>query len=194
MADRKSIADSAAPSAEPRKVMKEISAVLRDRPGFGAAVALESLYSNEKIHEGWEPGIDIAKMQALLDEQMTAVSSGNLSRLEKILTVQAHVLQNVFTSYIGKASRADFIDHLKCYSGIAMKAQAQCRQTIALVGELKNPRRTTFIQNQNNAVNQQINHQKNARKSADSDPQLDLLENIPSASNELLESQNERVE
>ncbi|MGH8646968.1 MAG: hypothetical protein ACREX4_21935 [Gammaproteobacteria bacterium] len=41
---------------------------------------------------------------------------------------------------------------------LALKAQNQCRQTLAALAEIKNPRRTTFIGQQNNATNQQVNN------------------------------------
>lgn len=40
----------------------------------------------------------------------------------------------------------------------ALKAQNQCRQTLAALAEIKNPRRTTLIGQQNNATNQQVNN------------------------------------
>jgi hypothetical protein len=64
---------------------------------------------------------------------------------------------------------------------IALRAQNQSRKTLAVLAEIKNPRRTTFIKQQNNAVNQQVN---NAIKSKS--------EKIKKVANELLELKDEQ--
>jgi hypothetical protein len=75
-----------------------------------------------------------------------------------MLLSQAHVLQAMGTFFTMKLSGAEYLNQVEAYSRIALKAQNQCRQTLATLGELKNPKRTTFVKQQNNAVNQQINN------------------------------------
>ena len=55
-------------------------------------------------------------------------------------------------------SKSEYLNQTETYSRIALKAQNQCRQTLATLIEMKNPRRTMFVKQQYNAVNQQVNH------------------------------------
>jgi hypothetical protein len=57
---------------------------------------------------------------------------------------------------------AEYLSGLQVNSKIALKAQNQCRQTLAALAEIKNPKRTTFIKNA--AQNQQINYNQNSEK------------------------------
>ena len=41
---------------------------------------------------------------------------------------------------------------------MALKAQTQCRATLETLAEVKNPRVTTFVRQQNNAQQQQVNN------------------------------------
>ena len=46
---------------------------------------------------------------------------------------------------------------VEAFGKIALRAQNQCQRTLKTLLEYKNPKRTTFIKQQNNATNQQIN-------------------------------------
>jgi len=74
-----------------------------------------------------------------------------------MLLAQAATLDAVFHRYLHRMDSAEYLPKLEAFARIAMKAQHQSRQTIATLGELKHPKRATFIKQQNNAVNQQIN-------------------------------------
>lgn len=50
------------------------------------------------------------------------------------------------------------VNQLEVFAGMAFKAQSQSRKTLAVLAELKSPRRTTFIKQQNNAITQQVNN------------------------------------
>jgi hypothetical protein len=65
-------------------------------------------------------------------------------------------------------------------SNIAFKAQSQSRRTLAILAELKRPCSTMFINQQNNALVQQVNNRDNAAKS----------EKNKNISNELLSEDN----
>ena len=71
---------------------------------------------------------------------------------------QAHTLDCLFHKMTSKAARADYIPNIQIYFEIAMKAQKQCRQTLSALVDIKHPRRATFVKQQNNAINQQINN------------------------------------
>lgn len=86
------------------------------------------------------------------------VRDNDLWHLEEVLLNQISVLNSVFYHYIEKATAAEYLGHLQAFSEIAFKAQKQCRVTVSALTELKNPRRATFIRQQNNAINQQVNN------------------------------------
>ncbi len=75
-----------------------------------------------------------------------------------------------------KASKSDTIPQVQAYSDIALKAQNQSRKTLTVITELKNPKQTMFVKQQNLAVNQQINN----------DTQSKNFKKIENPTNELL--------
>src|SRR5262245_13711614 len=105
------------------------------------------------------------------------IASGNTHHLEDMLLNQVHVLEAIFYSCTHRMLAGEYLNQVKVYSNIALKAQKQCRNTVMAITELKNPKQTTFVKQQNNAINQQIN-----------------LENKSTQANELLEKQNDTVD
>lgn len=110
-----------------------------------------------------------------LEAQAEALRQGDLSRVEGMLLAQAHSLQAIFTRFAHKMAGSEYLNQLKVNSAIALKAQNQCRQTLAALAEIKNPKRATFIKNQ--ATNQQINMNQpdNSQKNSHSKPSNELL-------------------
>ncbi len=96
-------------------------------------------------------------MENMMDERKL-VSQGNVEPLEKMLMHQAQALDTLFYHYASKIKRCEYLKQMEVYSQIAFKAQKQCRATITALVGLKSPNQTTFIKQQNNAVNQQINN------------------------------------
>ena len=133
-------------------------------PSVNSSIAIHALYSS--INFGDEDGnhqakgLDAGVLERTLKTQQNALRSGDLDKVENMLLSQAHTLDSIFTLFITKMAHAKYLEQVETFARIALKAQNQTRQTLATLGELKNPRRTTFIQQQNNAVNQQINHGK----------------------------------
>ena len=104
-------------------------------------------------------------LQGELDLVTTRIKNGDLSDLEAILTTQSYVLNALFNDLIAKGSAALFdktfasellSDRPKLMFNMALKAQNQCRATIAAIAELKNPKRTTFVRNQLNSIQMQM--------------------------------------
>ena len=118
--------------------------------------------------------MDINTLTKVMEEVADQVKIGNLSNLEEMLVCQTYSLQHMFMTMAAKASGTTNPDHIELLSKFSLKAQNQCRTTIATLSEMKNPKRATFIKQQNNAVNQQINQGKNS-------------ENLTKPANELLE-------
>ncbi len=87
-----------------------------------------------------------------------SVLDGNLRHVENMLLNQAHALEAMFYSSIEKMCCSKYVNQAQVYSEMALKAQKQCRDTLIALAELKNPKQTAFIKQQNNAINQQVNN------------------------------------
>ncbi len=100
-------------------------------------------------------GLDLVASIDEMKEQVSKLKNGDTLRIESILLTQAHSLQTIFTSYALKMANSEYLNQLKVNGALALKAQSQCRQTLMVLAEMKNPKRATFINNQ--ATNQQVN-------------------------------------
>jgi hypothetical protein len=120
--------------------------------------------------------LDVTALATELVAQCDMVKSGDLSRIEAMLLSQAHALQAIFTNCAWRMSKAEYLNQDQTYGLLALKAQNQCRATLATLAEIKNPNRATFIKN--TATNQQINVGAPAPKISD-DPANELLEAKP---------------
>lgn len=120
--------------------------------------------------------LDVTALVTELVAQCDMVKSGDLSRIEAMLLSQAHALQAIFTNCAWRMSKAEYLNQNQIYGLLALKAQNQCRATLATLAEIKNPNRATFIKN--TATNQQINVGVPAPKISD-DPANELLEAKP---------------
>lgn len=78
-----------------------------------------------------------------------------LRNIETMLMGQALALQSMATWFALKAENTMLIDHLDTFAHLALKAQRQCRATLATLAEIKSPRHATFIKNR--AGYQQVN-------------------------------------
>jgi len=91
-----------------------------------------------------------------------AVTAGNLSRLEQMLTAQAHSLDALFYS-LARRARANivegYVDVGETYMKLALRAQAQCRATAESIATIKNPPAVAFVRQANIAAgHQQVNN------------------------------------
>ncbi|WP_157622977.1 hypothetical protein [Solimonas soli] len=105
---------------------------------------------------------EVLDQKAVMNEliaQTKAVHGGDLSRLETMLTVQAHSLDAVFNAMLRKANQnlGEYLPAAETYLRLALEAQAQSRATAESLAILKNPAPFTFVRQTNigNAV--QIN-------------------------------------
>ena len=120
------------------------------------------------------PEADSVELFKLFDQNTKEVLAGSTKKIETMLMAQAHTLDCLFHKMTCRAMHAEYIPNTQIYLDIAMKAQKQCRQTLSALVDIKHPRRATFIKQQNNAINQQINN----------DPDLENFQEKPA--NELL--------
>lgn len=90
-----------------------------------------------------------------LKSQNKALREGGINRVEDILLSQAHSLDVLFGEFVRRAKGCEYIDSLKTYMNLGLRAQSQCRATLEALAEMKNPR--PYIQN-NKAQYQQVNN------------------------------------
>lgn len=125
-------------------------------PALSAAVTLRAWTQNQFAGE-WssQPVVDELKAQA------EAASRNDLTRLEAILTTQAHVLDALFNTLARRSARNldAYPDAVERYMRLALKAQGQCRATIETLAEIKNPKPVAFVRQANIAAgHQQVNN------------------------------------
>jgi hypothetical protein len=119
--------------------------------------------ANVVIAAAYLPGIsqDVSPqtMAALLNEQVQAISNGDLSQLEKLLLSQAIALQGMFVDLASKAREQTTRDNLQAVTSLALKSAAASRQAITALADLRMPKSVMFAK-QANVTNgpQQINN------------------------------------
>jgi hypothetical protein len=156
---------------------KELKSKLYTNCFYTAAEAITSLH-------GHGHSLDFSTLTEKLIESGKKVSSGDLKEIEHMLMTQAKTLDYLFYDAIGKLTDLNMINQIEVFINIAFRAQTQCRKTLAVLAELKHPRRTTFIKQQNNAITQQVNNE------VKSNPKN--FENSEKIANELLEVKHEQ--
>lgn len=129
------------------KELSEFKSMLHTTPSASNSLALRALHQSADWDVMWKR----------LKNINAQVIDGDLSCAEALLIDQAYVLQSIFSDYTVRMSHAEYLSQAEAYSKIALRAQNQCQRTLKTLLEYKNPKRTTFIKQQNNAINQQIN-------------------------------------
>ena len=159
------------------KLLNELAGEMMMSSSTANGNVIQSLHQNTNVGEndfGEDIKMDLESLTDVMETMSGQVKNGNLSNLEEMLVCQTHSLQHMFMTMASKISGTTNPDHIDLFARFALKAQNQCRSTIATLSEMKNPKRATFIKQQNNAVNQQINQDKNSK-------------NLDKPANELLE-------
>jgi hypothetical protein len=103
-------------------------------------------------------GSDLNVLVEQLSSKIAKINQGELAVVDSILAAQAHTLDVIFNNMIIRTACSKLISGAQVYSEIAFKAQNQCRKTLITLSELKNPKTATFVNQQNMALNQQINN------------------------------------
>ena len=83
--------------------------------------------------------IDVPGLLATLRDHAKAASSGDLSRVEALLTNQADALQSLFVGMVERGLRQEYHAHVESFLRLALKAQSQCRATLETLVNIKNP-------------------------------------------------------
>lgn len=103
--------------------------------------------------------LEITPLLYALKELSSKVKSGDMSRMESMLTMQASTLNAVFGRLLVQALDAPCLDKQEQIMRLAFKAQSQCRATIESLAAIKSPRQVAFVQQANIAAGpQQVNN------------------------------------
>lgn len=151
--------DEAAEKEKKRKA-SQTTAQLMTRPSFMAAHTAMSFvpnsmraYGEPRVFEMWEEHQDGIKKVAV---------EGDMTLPESMLMGQAMSLNSIYNwcAELAGANVDKSLPQAEILMRMALKAQAQCTQTLRVLGELKNPRApATFVKQANIANgNQQVNN------------------------------------
>jgi hypothetical protein len=122
------------------------------RPTVQAAFTLHE-YSNRDVN------LDLPTLVDCLSEQAKAISSGDTTRAEAMLTAQAHTLDAIFNTLARRAISCKHMSNLDSYLKLALRAQSQCRATWEAVATIKNPPVVGYVRQANIAHGpQQVNN------------------------------------
>ena len=75
--------------------------------------------------------VDLAELVDDLRERIKKVQGGDMQPVEAMLFGQAMTLETIFTSLARRATSQEYLKQFQTYLGLALKAQAQCRATLA---------------------------------------------------------------
>ncbi len=142
-----------------------------------AALAIDKLHGHGNL-------LDVPTVMQGYIDGAKKITDGSTKEIEQMLYTHAKALDYVFYDALGQLADCGMINQIETYSNIAFRAQNQSRKTLLALMELKNPRRATFIKQQNNAITQQVNNE------VKSNPKN--FENSEKVANELLEVKNEQ--
>jgi hypothetical protein len=137
---------------DPKKTSERQIADLVYGPEFRALCGGESF--NKNIREG----LGLNDIISTLRDSVAEVKAGKMDRVEATLITQANTLDLVFNSLLRKAACQEMLPQYEAFMRLALKAQSQCRTTLETLAEIKNPKPTAFIKQQNMAAVQQVNN------------------------------------
>ncbi|MFL9859470.1 hypothetical protein PQR72_27685 [Paraburkholderia madseniana] len=157
--------DSTAEAAPAEQTEKErpsnrskVTAKLMTRPSLMSALTSMSFVPDSMREQG---GANIITMHDEYKARCEAVVEGDMTHAEALLISQAMSLNSIYNECASLAGNniGSRLATAEVLMRMALKAQAQCTQTLRVLGELKNPKAVAFIKQQNNAAgNQQVNN------------------------------------
>jgi hypothetical protein len=136
-------------------------------PALNGSVTIQSLIEKSI------PQSNGAMVFTALQDKQKEIDRGDLSDLEHMLHHQAVSLDYMLSIFVHKMSITEHLNSYQIYANLAIKAQSACRNTVATLASIKQPKSTTFIKNQ--ALNQQVNFEFENK----SNQSNELLRNTP---------------
>ncbi|WP_168929230.1 hypothetical protein [Crenobacter intestini] len=124
--------------------------------GQVGAAASTNILAGRLFGEG---RVDLTACLQAVEELGAQVSAGDLTPLEKMLTAQAVVLDQLFGDLTRRALGASHQKGREVDLKLALKAQAQCRSTVEALAEIKQPAPKVFARQANiTSGPQQVNN------------------------------------
>lgn len=166
---RKTADNNTSDSGKARSSRETLIAQVATKPTFLAANTIRTF--NHVVGQ-----IDLMSMADELEEQVSSLHKGDLSRAEDTLAAQAIVLDTLFNTLATKALKAPGLANQAVLLKLALQSQKQCCQTLEALAAVKNPPAVTVLRQTNIGRAVQINN-----RSTDAIPEANL-------ENELLEN------
>jgi hypothetical protein len=141
--------------------LQPTEAEIEEKNSHMAKIAISPEFSAASVVDAYqrEGKLDLFALMAQLEAQHASLATDNLAQAENMLMSQAVALQAIFTKLAVRAMSSTGEDQIQCMLGLALRAQSGCRATLQTLGELKNPRHTTFVKQANIAQGaQQVNN------------------------------------
>lgn len=135
-----------------RELRSCVSADTLSHPTVHSAVLQETFLSAVL------PDMDINRLVDNLEAANTRIAAGDLQDVEAMLYSQAVALNGMFTALARRGHAQEQLKQYQIHITLGLKAQSQCRATLEALGNIKNPPNLSFIRQQNNANNQQVNN------------------------------------
>ena len=133
-----------------------------------------------------ENSIEVSDFILELQKAGNEVVKGDLGRLERMMSSQAIVLDTIFNSLALKAAGAEYIKNYEVFMRLALKAQAQSRNTVEALAMLKHPQ--PYIQTNIGQVgHNQVNNSYAIASSHNGIHTIPAAENLQPAPNKLLD-------
>jgi len=131
---------------------------LRTSTLSNAAISISNLFSRDNL--------DLTTLVKQLGKQQNSTLEGGTNLFDCMLINQAQTLQALFHYAAERISHTNNLDCMQAFSDLALKANNNCRKTLLALQQIQKPSKTTFIKQQNNATNQQINTTHNNQPSS----------------------------
>ena len=128
---------------------KVVNSKLFTNSAYMAADAMNALHGKGRL-------LDLTTVVQELVDSTKKIANGNTKEIENMLIMQAKTLDYIFYDSLNKLVDLNMINQIEVFTNIAFRAQSQSRKTLAILAEIKHPKRTTFIAKQNNAI--QVNN------------------------------------
>ena len=158
--DSNSHAFSLALTGQPGKTQEETVAEAMLGPTVNAGLTIKRITARDGT---WSNvNASVTSLVQALSAQSNVVKSGDLGRAEEMLLAQAHTLDALFHSMVGRSienSQAGNLDASETYMRLALRTQSQSRATLETLSVVKNPPAVAFVKQANIANGpQQVNN------------------------------------
>lgn len=148
---RKTADNNTSNSGEAHPTRETLIAQVATKPTFLAANTIRTF--NHVVGQ-----IDLMSMADELEEQVSRIHKGDMSRAEDTLAAQAVVLDTLFNTLATKALKAPGLANQAVLLKLALQSQKQCCQTLEALAAVKNPPAVTLVRQTNIGQAVQVNN------------------------------------